>query len=211
MALQQCKQGHVFNTDHYKSCPYCNGSSGQSIDFGSFAAQPTFESGDLGEVTVPGSNFVNNRNNVTEISQRSFAASTNHDSEKTQWVDYAPKKITVEPVVGWLVCIEGSDMGKDFRLAPRANTIGRDSKMDVSLTEDPAVSRINNAFLLYDTLNNLFLLKPAETATNIYLNNQLLAQPMQLKAFDKFRIGNSMMVFVPLCCDAFQWPSENHV
>ena len=55
-----------------------------------------------------------------------------------------------EPVVGWLVCTEGGEKGRDFRLLAKINTIGRSERMDVCIKNDPAISRENHARIGYD-------------------------------------------------------------
>ena len=43
------------------------------------------------------------------------------------------------PVVGWLVCIEGNDRGRDFRLHSGYNSIGKNAENDVSIPSDGTI------------------------------------------------------------------------
>lgn len=47
----------------------------------------------------------------------------------------------IEPVVGWLVCVNGEEKGRDYRLIRGRNRIGRDSDMDVTIRKDQKVTR----------------------------------------------------------------------
>ena len=111
----------------------------------------------------------------------------------------------MEPVVGWLVCIDGADKGKDYHLFARINTIGRSSENDVSIKGDSTISRESHARLAYDPRHNAFQLIPGDSTNNIYLNEQPLYTPAKLEAFDVVELGQSKFVFVPLCCERFQW------
>ena len=48
----------------------------------------------------------------------------------------------IEPVVGWLVCVNGEEKGRDYRLIRGRNCIGRDSDMDVTIRKDQKVRNI---------------------------------------------------------------------
>lgn len=50
MALSECGNGHVYDSDQYASCPYCNG-GGNRIDFGAAADS------DIGKTAPVGGGF----------------------------------------------------------------------------------------------------------------------------------------------------------
>jgi pSer/pThr/pTyr-binding forkhead associated (FHA) protein len=113
--------------------------------------------------------------------------------------------MNLEPVVGWLVCIDGTEKGKDFRVWAKNNTIGRSEKMDVCIKGDATISRENHARLAYDEKHNKFHLIPAESTNNIYLNDEPIYVPSVLEAYDVIELGESRFIFVPLCNDRFDW------
>jgi pSer/pThr/pTyr-binding forkhead associated (FHA) protein len=115
------------------------------------------------------------------------------------------KSMNLEPVVGWLVCIDGTEKGKDFRVWAKNNTIGRSEKMDVCIKGDATISRENHARLAYDEKHNKFHLIPAESTNNIYLNDEPIYVPSVLEAYDVIELGESRFIFVPLCNDRFDW------
>ena len=64
------------------------------------------------------------------------------DDDKT--MAYWSKDVNIDPVVGWLTCIEGAEKGKDFRIVSERNFIGRGDDMDIQLTGDNSISRKNH-------------------------------------------------------------------
>ena len=120
-------------------------------------------------------------------------------------VSIIQKHAGADPVVGWLVCLEGKHKGDDFRLHSDNNFIGRDGSMDVPLTWDDTVSRKNHAMLTFDSLAVKFLLAPGEGRSIIRHNGQVVMGPVELKALDRIEIGETKLLFVPLCGEAFQW------
>lgn len=76
------------------------------------------------------------------------------EDEATQ--SYWANEIAVEPVVGWLVCIDGYDKGKDYKLKTEKNFIGRTPEMDVCIEGDNSISRkIMQLLLIIPKIENL--------------------------------------------------------
>ncbi len=111
----------------------------------------------------------------------------------------------VEPVVGWLVVASGPARGRDFRLLAGRTTLGRDARMDVALPFDPQVSRERHALVSYDPRANVFRLVPGDGSGLVYLNGTAVDVPTTLAAHDRIEVGQTTLVFVPLCTEAFQW------
>ncbi len=112
---------------------------------------------------------------------------------------------SVEPVVGWLVVASGPWRGRDFRLLAGRTSIGRDAAMDVALTADPRVSRERHALVTYDPRANQYRLVPGDGSGLVYLNGQAVDVPTTLAPHDRIEVGETTLVFVPLCGDAFRW------
>jgi hypothetical protein len=212
MAFTECANGHLYDPDQYATCPYCNG-GGNRIEF-SGAGSP-----DIGKTAPVGGGFgpssgggfsPASSGSMSEIgatvapqSYRKKEEAKEEDTGKT--VGVFKKSMNLEPVVGWIVCIEGTEKGKDFRIWAKNNTIGRSEKMDVCIKGDTTISRENHARLAYDEKHNKFHLIPAESTNNIYLNDEPIYVPSVLEAYDVIELGESRFVFVPLCNDRFDW------
>ncbi len=112
-----------------------------------------------------------------------------------------------EPVVGWLVCTEGGEKGRDFRLLAKINTIGRSERMDVCLKNDPTISRENHARLAYDQKHNEFHLIPGDSST-VYLKDAPVYVPTKLQPYDLIEMGELKLMFVPFVGEHFSWDSS---
>jgi hypothetical protein len=111
----------------------------------------------------------------------------------------------ISPVVGWLVCIEGPDRGRDFRLHPEKNFIGRSSAMDVAITGDDSISREKHAAVSYEPKRKVFWLLPGESSGLVYLNDEVVNGPTELKPRSMIELGRTKLMFFPFCDENFQW------
>ena len=118
---------------------------------------------------------------------------------------YTGETSQIEPVVGWLVCVLGSQQGLSFPLSGGRNRIGRSADMDVCLSSDPEVSRNMHCILTFDPASEAFYLQAGDGRGLTYLNATLLLTPRQLKPHDLIRVGATTLLFVPLCGESFHW------
>lgn len=110
-----------------------------------------------------------------------------------------------KPAVGWLVCIKGKHIGKDYRLVQGKNYIGRDASMDVCLEGEKTVSRDRHAVIVYDPMNHLYLIQSGESKELTYVNDKVILESQELSASDMILIGDVKLLFVPLCSEEFNW------
>lgn len=110
--------------------------------------------------------------------------------------------------VGWLVSIKGAIKGNDYHLHPGFNYIGNSPELEVSVP-DPKVSRKPMATIAYDTVSRTFTLMRCEGATNIArCNGAPLYNPVQLNIYDVISLGDTELMFVPLCGEKFTWEED---
>ncbi len=129
-----------------------------------------------------------------------------NDDEKT--TAYWAKDSQVDPVVGWIVCIEGANKGKDFRLVSERNFIGRGDEMNIQIIGDMSISRKNHCSISYNPKQRMFMITPGEATGLIYINNEALYDTRELRIYDLIEMGESKFVFVNLCGDFFEWNKE---
>ena len=111
-------------------------------------------------------------------------------------------------VVGWMVGIKGSCRGVDFKLHEGKNYIGRDSHCEVNV-DDLKVSAGNVAQVVFDPRSKHFYSSDCDgTATICYQNGEPLLGRSELKVYDRIELGDSMLLFIPLCGEAFTWDEE---
>ena len=116
----------------------------------------------------------------------------------------AAKKST-EPVVGWLVCVSGSHFGEGFSIRAGMNSIGRNASNSIVVSKDGSVSREKHAFVVYEPRKREFYVKPGESSGLTYVNDDYITDTVKIKNRDIVEVGNSKMIFVPLCDDSFSW------
>lgn len=192
MNLIECPNNHFYDADKFPTCPYCN-------DVSNSGFAPTVPGGDVTfDPTVPESEIVN-----TPPAPIAESETTETDTQKT--LAYFEEDLGVKPVVGWLVCIEGNHIGKDFRLIAGRNFIGRSSKMDVCLEGDSSVSRDAHAVVVYEPKGNTYLIQPGTSKELSYLNDEVVLESKIIKSNDVITVGSTKLMFIPCCSDSFNW------
>ena len=200
-----CSAGHVYDADQFPSCPYCNRNT-RAIQFGATAAPAGY-----GATTAPAGYGAAHAGRDDTIGQTVMPEAIRRRMEQerdNRTVGEFKWKLGYEPVVGWLVCVEGPEVGKDYRLFGRINSIGRAEDNDVVLAQEHTVSQKNHVRLAYDAKHNNFQLIPGEGTNVTYLNDEPLYVPQKLNAYDVLEMGATKLIFVPLCSERFRWPES---
>lgn len=109
------------------------------------------------------------------------------------------------PVVGWLVCMEGPSKGKDYRIHNQYNFIGRGEHMDICIPEDPHISSDKSAVIAYDDLERAFFFGPGNGHNAVRVNDKLIINTTMIQPYDVLTVGKTKLLFVPLCGDRFTW------
>ncbi len=114
------------------------------------------------------------------------------------------------PVVGWLVVVDGPGKGAEIVVGSGQNSVGRGADARVRIDfGDEEVSRGAHAIVTYDYRGNGFFLDNG-TGTNLtYMNGEALMEPVPLENGSEFKIGQTTLRFVPFCDDSFRWSDEN--
>ena len=200
-----CPRGHLYDSS-LPSCPYCSPNAQnvtptapinmQGGGIGVTSPVNPQSVGPTNPVFVGPTAPVNPPKNAMEATQYigDLATQTNNAS--------APSK-RVRPVVGWLVCVQGPDIGKDFRLHTHFNAVGRDKDQDVCLS-DEFVSR-EHFVVSYDMVNNRYFAEMGKGKTFVYINGYPLGGRTQLKKGDQIKVANSLLVFIPLEEQDVKW------
>ena len=113
---------------------------------------------------------------------------------------------TVRPATGWLVCINGATKGTDYRIYQGYTYIGRDPAQNQIAIPDDHVSSVPSARILYEETSRKFYINETNGARNpVYLNEKLFDGRVELQPYDIIRLGNTRLLFVPLCTEKFAW------
>lgn len=184
--MKQCEKGHFYDEGRYTSCPYC-------------AAAPA-----AAPIQAPASS-VGKTVAVGAASVGKTVAVSDQGGDRGKTVAIMKEEIGLDPAVGFLVCVKGPHRGKDYRLMAGRNSLGRGGDADVSLPDDPTVSREKHAIITYDERNNQFVLSPGTGRGVTYLNDQLVEAARDLSAYDRIEVGATVLVFLPICGPRFRW------
>ncbi|MBQ8502752.1 MAG: FHA domain-containing protein [Clostridia bacterium] len=212
MEMIKCNNGHYYDVERYGDiCPHCNAGSGSGETYDMTMPISSFTSDGM---TMPANSYSGDTDiptftlpSMSELDVTSPPEFTT-DDEETKTVGFFKQAIGSEPVVGWLVCVEGNHLGEDFKLKAGKNFIGRTGGMDICLSGDQSVSREQHCAVLYDPRNNFFLVQPGSSRELSYLNDSVILNPVELKPYDAISVGESKLLFVPFCNDKFIWKSE---
>lgn len=184
----RCPNNHLFDGSRFQTCPYCATMSGNT---------PTIpiqnNTNQSASTPIPTSNSEN-------IQSSSYTAD---DNKTVRLTSYTNGK--VEPIVGWLVCIGGPSFGKSYSIKENRNFIGRSVTMDIVIEDDMSISRERHAIITYVPNQRIFVAQPGESRELFYLNDKVVLNNEVLKAHDILLIGNTKLLFVPLCSDKFCW------
>lgn len=117
-----------------------------------------------------------------------------------------PNDFAAEPVVGWLVVVDGPGRGQSLKLGYGMNNIGRGADQRVSLDfGDEEISRAGHAMLTYDAKGRKFYIQHGGGTNLTYLGETPVLQPHEIKGREIIGIGNTKLCFIPFCGQNFEW------
>ena len=195
MAMRRCDADeHHYDDARHASCPYCR-------------------------TTVP--YFADDLDDEPEASAATTAFVAPPAAAHTQVFGIDKAQI---PVVGWLVVISGppdargrDNKGRDLRLVPGMNRVGRSAEMEVALDfGDPKIGRDSHCTITFDPESNGFYVQGGQGRNLTYVLGEpasdgaapvweVVLQPRPLRHLDNIRLGDTVLLFVPLCSELFKW------
>jgi hypothetical protein len=112
----------------------------------------------------------------------------------------------IQPVVGWLVVLDGPGKGVSIELTYGMSIIGRGPGNRVQLNfGDGKISDDDHFRIAYDGENREFHLIPGRGTNLVYLQGKPLLVSEMLSGQTDFRVGATTLRFVPLCSKAWDW------
>jgi hypothetical protein len=111
-----------------------------------------------------------------------------------------------DPVVGWLVVVDGPGKGRHLALGYGANSIGRDKTERVVLDfGDDQISRNGHAVVTYDPKGRTFFLQHGGAKNLVYVDDAPVLAPTAIESATQFQLGSTTLRFIPLCGELFDW------
>lgn len=207
MNLTRCEFNHYYDADKYSECPHCKKEAAISKNEKSNGGEIAKDE----EKSLP----------ISEKDDWNFSLfgeeTETEKKEEKESTDYNETKVPVEdmgktisaydynPVVGWLVAIDGVHKGDSFTLKEGTNYIGRNPNMDICLIKDSHVSRNRHVSVIYDAKNVEFVVYMGESKELVHINDELLLNPQKLKDRDLISVGKTVLMFVAFCNKEFSW------
>ena len=108
-------------------------------------------------------------------------------------------------VVGWLVCVDGSNRGRDYTIHTGINTIGSGDDMDIQILGDNKIAARRHAMIAFDDKKLEFSLLPGESSGMVYLEEQAIYKPTEVDDRMIIEIGDTKLMFIPLCGEEHKW------
>lgn len=131
------------------------------------------------------------------------------DAPKAKKPESGDDSMVGDPVVGWIVVTEGPGRGSSFPLGYGNNRIGRAPSETVSLDfGDTQISRENHATLTYDGKNRRYFVKEGDGRNLIYVGDDPVLVPVELKGGEILSLGDTKLRFVPFCGKDFDWHNQ---
>lgn len=130
--------------------------------------------------------------------------------DEGQTIAVIHQQLGIDPVVGWLVSINGNEKGRDYRIHSDNNFIGRSEKMDICIRGDDTISRVNHAVIAYDTRDKVFYFANGEGRSINRINGKAMLGTVILNPYDELEIGTTKLIFIPFCGERFEWKSEDN-
>lgn len=203
--IKRCNNGHWYDTSVNKACPHCKQASEklgirlndiEEDDHTVSIAEAGLSLGqELGAI-------IGNAGNAPLPGEPGGKT----DDDKTISFGFFGMA-DVQPVTGWLVCMTGSERGRDYRLHSGKNFVGRSPSMDVVLVDDKKISREKHCSVIYDPIGGAFYIA-AEGGNLVYLNGQMLASIERLEEEDTITIGDTSFIFISFCRGERRWAEE---
>jgi hypothetical protein len=111
-----------------------------------------------------------------------------------------------DPVVGWLVVVEGPGRGKAVSIHAGMNSIGRNANQRIAINfGDNTISGETAAFITFEPKRRTFHINHGGKANIVYLNDEAVLTPMPLMPGNVVTIGATKLRFVALCGPDFNW------
>ena len=222
------KCNNYYNTANHKQCPFCSG-TGANASFGasapagvpgsfsptidpSMAAAPAQAPGAFSPTVSPSMAQANSAPSPVGVTQpvnnpHMEQSSSQPFSPTVSIMQAGENAAQTEPVVGWLVCIEGPMRGNDYRIHEGYNYIGREIG-DIHIRGDQTISRQRHAKIDYDSNGHQYFFSPDEGRNLLRVNDQTIRTPVELHDYDVITVGQTKLLFIGLCGEQFSWKQD---
>lgn len=177
----------------------------------------------LGAKDAGGSEDLSKKINISSVGAESDLESavkpnSKEDADKTHL--FVPEKpvtnasseekpasqLATNPTVGWLAVVSGPGKGNVLSFGYGSNPIGRGGGARINIDfGDAEISRSGHAIVTYDPRSRKFYIQHGSGKNLTYLEQEPILVPTELSARAHITLGQTELLFVPLCGDSFDW------
>lgn len=124
-------------------------------------------------------------------------------------IEMAEDGTVTDPVVGWLVVIEGPGRGSALPVGYGNNRLGRAPGEQICLDYgDEQISRENHAVVTYDGRHRKFYVQQGGGRNLTHVDDELVMVPVEVKGGETISLGRTKLRFVPFCGPDFDWQDQ---
>lgn len=201
-----CSRGiHYYDPEKHESCPYCQrleqgrgGEPTMAANEGQArkGSEPTIGAPSLRrEATLP------RESRKVHVDRAATSAWHSEDDENG--------KTVFEPVVGWLVVIDGPERGRDYRIVTGRNSIGRTMTAEICIESDELMSKEHATLYYYAEINKFYIEdNRSKHGTFLMPKKDLVIDRKEIFDGTVIKMGSSVFLFKPLCSDSFSWEKK---
>jgi hypothetical protein len=111
-----------------------------------------------------------------------------------------------DPVVGWLVIVDGPGRGNYIPVGYGQNSIGRNQEERVCINYgDAQISRESHCFIVYEPHDREFTVLRGTSKGLSYLNQKVILEPRTIHSGELLRIGATTLRFMAFCGPEYDW------
>lgn len=145
----------------------------------------------------------------TQLVRRSSSLKGAGDAVSDPSAASGPGTSMDDPVVGWLVIVSGPGKGSHVAVGEQDNHVGRGGGSESPRVQldfgDRGISRSNAFVIRYDPKKRRFKILPGKGSNIIYLNDDDLDHPTEIKSGDVIEVSETKLRFVSFCGGDFDW------
>lgn len=118
----------------------------------------------------------------------------------------AKQPVSDDPVVGWLVVVDGPGRGHSVEIGAGANPLGRGEDQRAPLPwGDKEISRERHAIIVFDPKSRRYYIHAGDSHNLAYVDGEVLMAPRELRGGETITLGATTLKFAPFCSDDFSW------
>lgn len=146
---------------------------------------------------------------VATTADREAAAAEPATRDLAPGKEPADSATACDPVAGFLVVVAGPGRGNFAPVYRGMNSLGRMPNQRIRLDYgDEAIASENHCQVTYDGQSRRFFVQQGAEGNETRVGGRALLAPAPLQAGEELRVGGTVLHFLPLCGESFDWDAE---